>query len=554
MKKLITFLTLLFISSTSFAQLNIDQSIVTPPPYKVGDTITVKYNIIKGTTNPRYIWLRYQYDNKSLTYVSTTFTQGSSVQTYYTGWNNYNFTPSTSDAETNLYSQYLLSPWKYTSNPDWNVGQLTLQRTDAAIDGTLATQKYIIKDRGIYNNIHKIDIAYSINDNSTYISPITRPSTNLSITNVTGNTSQFKVKVLFPTDYPITNHNVQLMYIKSDGSGDIDWTKQPIAVLSLDASGEATFTSGVKVGDTVGVFISPTTQKSFMNNIVTVSDAYRAFLGYAQTDISGASTFFTYPNLEKKIGLVSKSSNTFSESDSYYMFSYIMGINVSDKASIPTSAAPVNQMYNFRWYSGLLNQSWLDGVIKNSVMVTAPNQVVTAVFSWGGDLDWSHSSSPSAIASSISNGIYTNSSKITSEISTKTMSIGSLSYNKTVNETATLSVLSKIENDKIVLYGKLTKENLAGLQVVMDYDQSKLSLDNVIFDSGNTITNFSTHEGNRLTFGSIDQLKTARIKVGTPYKLIFTPKSPLTNTMGLFYFVMSDAVDANGNKIDLIIE
>jgi len=88
----------------------------------------------------------------------------------------------------------------------------------------------------------------------------------------------------------------------------------------------------------------------------------------------------------------------------------------------------------------------------------------------------------------------------------------------------------------------------------MNYDESKLTLDNVIFDTGSTVTNFSTHNNNRLTFGSIDQLKTARIKVGTPYKLIFTPKTPLTNTAGLFYFVLSDAVDANGNKIDLIIE
>jgi hypothetical protein len=79
-------------------------------------------------------------------------------------------------------------------------------------------------------------------------------------------------------------------------------------------------------------------------------------------------------------------------------------------------------------------------------------------------------------------------------------------------------------------------------------------LDNVIFDAGATMTNFSTKEGSRLTFGSIDQTKISRIKTGTPYKLIFTPKVQLTNTAGLFFFVLSDAVDAKGNKIDLIVE
>jgi hypothetical protein len=88
----------------------------------------------------------------------------------------------------------------------------------------------------------------------------------------------------------------------------------------------------------------------------------------------------------------------------------------------------------------------------------------------------------------------------------------------------------------------------------MNYDDSKLTLDNVVFDSGNTMTNFSTHNNGRLTFGSIDQNKTSKIKVGTPYKLMFISKVPLQNTTGLFFTVLSDAVDANGNKVNLIVE
>jgi hypothetical protein len=129
-----------------------------------------------------------------------------------------------------------------------------------------------------------------------------------------------------------------------------------------------------------------------------------------------------------------------------------------------------------------------------------------------------------------------------------------MAYKTEAVETAKLSVTSTLENGKVVLTTTLTKAELAGLQVIMNYDESKLTLDNIIFDAGATITNFSTHNDGRLTFGSIDQLKTARIKVGTPYKLIFTPKTQLTNTAGLFFFVLSDAVDAKGNKIDLIIE
>ena len=557
MKKTLFILWVLLISTiVSNAQLIITQSVVQSAPYKVGDTITVKYTVTRGTTKPRYFWLRYSFNNKALSLVpnSTTFSQGTSVQTYFTSWNNYKFTPSANVPDTSLYAQYQVSPWGYASNADWNVGQLTVQRTDASINGDIASQKYVIKDLSDYSNIHKLDLAYAIDDTSAYISPIRRTSTNVSLTNVSGNTSQFKVRVLFPSGYNITDHNVQLMRLKNDGTGDIDWSQQPIQQKALDGSGEAIFTTGVKVGDSLGVFVSNASSKSWMNNVITVSDAYKAFLGVSQTDINGTTNFFTRPVLEKKIGNVTKNDMTFNESDAYYMFAYVMGQDVSSQAFIPTSTST-----SWRWHSGLLNQSWLDGTTKNRVYIIQPTQTVDAVFAWGGDLDWSHSSHPDTIASRIASGIYTNKANPgISDIATiKTMAMTSLAsnaYEATKLEQTSLNITSTIENGKVVLACGLTKEGLAGLQVIMNYDSTKLTLDNVIFNAGSTITNFSTHDNGRLTFGSIDQLKTARIKTGVPYKLIFTPKTPVSNTAGLFYFVLADAVDAAGKKIELTIE
>jgi hypothetical protein len=549
MKKLLIIGVFLLSTISTFAQLTVNQTITPTTGLKVGDTLTVKYTVTRGTTTPRYFWLRYSFNNKALAMVpnSTVFSQGSSTQTFFTGWNNYKFTPAPNVADTQLYTQYITTPWGYAANNDWNVGQITVQRTDAAINGDIATQKFVLKDQNTYNDIHKLDLSYAINDASANISPITRSSTNISLSGVVGNTSQFKVKVLFPQGYAITDHNVQLMKLKTDGSGTIDWSQQPIAQLPLDATGEALFTTQVKVGDSLGVFVSPASQKAWMNNVITVSDAYKAFLGHSQTDISGTANFFTYPNLEKKIGNITKNDNVFNESDSYYSFAYVMGQDVSTNAFIPTQAAT-----SWRWHSGLLNQDWLDGNIKNKVTIDTPVKEVFAVYAWGGDLNWSHSSDPAVIASRISAGQYTNS---VNSINTKTsMSTQSMSYKAEAVETAKLSVTSTLENGKVVLTTNLTKEGLAGLEVIMNYDDSKLTLDNVIFDAGSTITNFSTHKDGRLTFGSIDQLKTARIKTGTPYKLIFTPKTTLTNTAGLFYFVLSDAVDAKGNKVDLIVE
>ena len=552
MKKLLTILGILAVSMLSLtanAQLTVNQAVVTSAPYKVGDTIQIKYTVAKGTTKPRYYWLRYQFNNKALSYVSTTFSQGSAVQTYYTSWSSYKFTASTANsiAATSLYAQYLATPWSYVSNADWNVGQLTVQRTDASVDGIIATQKYVVKDLADYTDIHKLDLSYAIDDTSAYIAPITTTTGKVSLSSVSGNTSQFKVRVLFPSNYNIGDHTVQLMKLKTDGSGAIDWTQQPIQTKALDASGEAIFTSGVKVGDSVGVFIAPSMTKTWMNNIITVSDAYKAFLGHTQTDITGASTYFTRPVLEKRIGLITTGNSTFGESDGYYLFAHVMGIDVTSKASIPKSTST-----SVRYYSGLLNQTWLDGGQTNKVTIATPIQTVDAVFAWGGDLDWSHSSHPDTIASRISSGNYYNSVNPGETI--RTASFSSMAYATEALEKATLSLTSTIENGKVILSAGLTKADLAGLEVIMQYDSTKLTLTDVIFDAGSTITNFSTHNDGRLTFGSIDQLKTARIKIGTPYKLIFTSKIPLSNTAGLFYTVLADAVDATGKKIELIVE
>ena len=551
MKKLLTLLGILVISIATNAQLTINQSVTPTTGLKVGDTVSVKYTVARGTTTPRYFWLRYQYNNKALAYVSTTFSQGTSVQTFYTAWTSYKFTASTANSITakDLYAQYLISPWGYATNADWNVGQLTVQRTDASINGDIATQKYTIKDLGAYTDIHKLDISYSIDATSAYITPITTDPGTMSLSNVTGNTSQFKVRVLFPTGYNIADHGISLLTLNATKT-DVDWTKPTLAFKQLDASGEATFTTEIKVGDTIGLMVSPPNAKTWMNNVITVSDAYKAFLGIAQTDINGTKNFFQY-NRERIMANVSKDDGAgtgiYNETDAYYLFSHVMGIDVSTKAYIPSSTAT-----SLRYGSSLLNQGWLDGTNKYITKVTTATQVVDMVFAWNGDLDFSHSSSLTEIASRIAAGTYANSIKDnTSTI--KSFGVQSMSYTPTIEE-AKLGLTSTIVNGKVVLTGTLTKEGLAGLQVILQYDNTKLTFDNISFDAGAGVTNFSTNGDGRLTFGSMDQTKIGRIKTGTPYKLTFTPKETITNTAGLFYTVLSDAVDGAGNKINLIVE
>ena len=426
---------------------------------------------------------------------------------------------------------------------------MTVQRTDASINGDIATQKYVIKDLGVYTDIHKLDLSYSIDATSAYITPITTDPGTMSLTNVVGNTSQFKVRVLFPTGYNIADHGISLLTLNATKT-DVDWTKPTLAFKQLDASGEATFTTEIKVGDTIGLMVSPPNAKTWMNNVITVSDAYKAFLGIAQTDINGTKNFFQY-NRERIMANVSKDDGAgtgiYNETDAYYLFSHVMGIDVSTKAYIPSSTAT-----SLRYGSSLLNQGWLDGTNKYITKVTTATQVVDMVFAWNGDLDFSHSSSLTEIASRIAAGSYANSIK-DSTATIKSFGVQSMSYTPTIEE-AKLGLASTIVNGKVVLTGTLTREGLAGLEVILQYDNTKLTFDNISFDAGAGVTNFSTNGDGRLTFGAMDQTTVGRIRIGTPYKLTFIPKETITNTAGLFYTVLADAVDGAGNKINLIVE
>jgi hypothetical protein len=552
MKRLLTVLGVLVISLLSFtaqAQLTIDQAITTTAPYKVGDTISVKYTVAKGTTTPRYFWLRYRFNNKALSYVSTTFSQGTSSQTFYTGWSNYGFTPNTTNSKvaTSLYEQYQVSPWAYAVNSDWNVGQLTVQRTDASIDGIIATQKYIVLAKEDYTDIHKLDLAYSYNASGAFISPLTTTGTPVSLGTVTGGLAAFNVRVAFPSnDTSVQYLSAKLYPLNTNGTVNMAGTV--IESATFNAQGIASFTKP-KVGDKFGVVITPAIGTAYLDNVVTVSDAYKAFLQNASVGISGTTNYFQYPTLEKKIGNVTIGNSTFGNDDAYNLFSYVMGIDIAAKAKIPTKAATsFNFLYGKKdvWHTGVLTD--------NIVEVTSATQTNDFAFAYGGDLDYSNSTDPASITGAVT-GMSVN--PIGSTISVKANSVASfatIAYQPAKLVNATLSLVSSISGTSVVLVGTLTADNLAGLQVIMNYDDSKLTLDNVVFDTGNTMTNFSTHNNGRLTFGSIDQNKTSKIKVGTPYKLMFTSKVPLQNTTGLFFTVLSDAVDANGNKVNLIVE
>jgi len=542
MKKLLVSLSLILMSLTSFGQLIINQEVVNSKPYRVGDTLTVRYNIIKGTTNPRYLWMRYQYSNKhSQKLGATVFSQGQTAQNFEATWPNYMFTQNPAIGVGELDKQYGSTPWNYTQNNDWIAKQFTTQRADAVIDGLWATERFILLENSTYQGIHKLDLATANGTDDAPIVPIGSQVLQLSFADAdVKHVSAFRVKVGFPTNFDITSLSVQIQPLNVDGT--TNWTIPPLASKPLNSAGMADFEQ-FNIGDKFAVYIVPSFNASYLNNVVTVTDAYRAFLAVTDVGLNGTSSIFQYPALEKVIGNVTLGDGDFNTNDAYYLFAHILGQDVSAKARI--TKQNVNAL-NFLSVKQSIYPNLAPGQSNNVVTLASANQTEVFSYAFGGDLDFSHSSNPGQPISA-------NSTVGTNSTMNRTIATTGIYANQLAG-TATLSLTSKIENDKVILTGNLSQEGLAGLEVIMKYDDSKLTLDGIVFDAGSSITNFSTDKDGRLTFGSMDQIKKARIKTGTPYKLTFTSKVPLTNTSGLFYTELADAVDGNGNKIGLNVE
>jgi hypothetical protein len=70
------------------------------------------------------------------------------------------------------------------------------------------------------------------------------------------------------------------------------------------------------------------------------------------------------------------------------------------------------------------------------------------------------------------------------------------------------------------------------------------------------MTNFSNHleaEG-KINIGSFDQNFTSTVKVGTPYKLVFTPIGQIQNTVGLITFKVKEGVKTDGTQLTFNIQ
>ena len=555
MKKL---LFLLFVPLFSFGQITIDQTIVEPAPYVIGDTITIRTSI--DTTSPIvFFTFDTEITNSALQWIGSEPVATNTNLTYTEDhYSNYRWSQNPTIGVGDLDGQY--EDWKfgpkndgeaqYLSNTEYNVHRYAFLTAGETLNGALVEEKFILLNdtQNIpYRYIHKFTVANAKDsDDVTY--DIGSQVLFLSIDEAdvsTGNPLR-QIKLVPPTNpgpgYDPTNYTVYIAEIISKDEQNYTWQSSPkVDNEPLDANGSY-YTDKMENGKEYEVWIRTNEQAPFLDQVVTVSDVYLAFKNVMGKGINNEEWNWDYGIQEiladVYYGQTQEEQNgpVINEYDVYTMFAHILGEPLDYENIAIAGGDFVPTWNNMMDRYGLTSTDPLPPFFLATAENT--NEIIEIGSAIWGDVDFSHSTTPIAPGAEL-------------KFNFGSPAKGRAMESKIVTD---IDVATTLQDGKVVMDFSLTKEDLAGIQFNLKYDTSKLTFDSATFDTGNEVFNFATPKQDKIIIGSLDRKGTARIKTGTPYRLIFTPKQTLQNTAGLVTFELTDAVNGNAKRVQLNIQ
>ena len=523
MKKLL--LTLLLICSlVSFGQEKI-ALVKSSTPSQVGDTlvIDVKYQGSAGTA--KLTQFDFQYNNKLLALQSRTWKLTStSAQKAYNSWNGYKWGNNTATTDIDgEYADYVAGNTSYGTNADWSVERVTIQDVTAFANNDEWIQyKFTIKDKGTtnysdYSNLINLNWGYLNQSDGTAVAVDGEVDggTSLTLTSIQGGAAG---NVSISVSSNVITNNIgdgtgfsYTIYAKGDN-------QTPITSGNFDAAGDASVT-GLENDVEYDLYVSIDNSKTYLDNAVTVSDLALVFteaIG-AGTTPNGISTTFDYylqSILANVVGTLIQNGDDIDFDDSYEILAYLQGITSANTPSITKTGQAFN-------VSGIKSTF---GYVVNGIATVNPtfkptdtNKSFDFANALVGDVNFSHSYQPAN----------TNDFKISSMVigNSSTLKTNSFNASRYQSVNANIDLVSQIVDGKVVFSINSQVAGMIGTQFNITYDNTRIELEDVIFDTGNEITNFANHRGGegKINIGSFDQSFEQTVKQGTPYKLVFKP-------------------------------
>ena len=544
MRNLLTLFTLLFsLSLFSQGSLNLEHQSGTIE--KVGDEFTMKIQYYVGDQgDATLIQFDYEYNNKLLELTNFSWAAPNGYSTTRNQWTGYKYNdrPDTASNDMDLQYQWWQSEAgsnSYSQNTDFNVDRVTVQGTTPWQQGAVIVNlTFKVKDNfgtnyDDYSNVVALNWA-NVKSPSGAQLQVTRNGDYSLGTIAGGNAGDVTLNLKTANTAGYTDYNYTIKY------GD-----EVVKEGEFDAGGQAVV-SGLENEVIYSVEVNLSELPEYLNEVVTVADLAKVFaeaIG-AGSGPSGTTSTWDY-HLQSVLGDVVGDDGKVDFQDSYEIMAYLQGVTTGNSNRITKAGATFDK-------SGIeATFGDEDNMFLNTFVLTDSDQsskTINVAHALVGDVNFTHSYEPTSEEAAKS----TQASARNSNVMFSSAQGADPLYK---SEQANLDLISEIKDDGSVHFTiELELAELIGTQFNITYDANILTLDDVVFDTGNEMTNFATAVGNNeVRVGSFDQNFNATVKTGTPYKLIFTPNEAIQNTSGLITFKVTEGVKNDGTQVQFII-
>ncbi len=513
---------------------------------QVNDTIVMKLNISNLSSNTiTYIHVDLQYNTNAYARVGYEFNVPTGAQTSNNNWsgNGQKWTVNPNYDANDLWAQWSTQGGSYQQVAGWSVDHVEAVST-TGISGNYATLKFLAKDAG---------------DNHSYTDNIVM--TMARVTDNTG-TSEYVFPVGKVRGYdtmsishePLEDLDSNI-YVKADFNTNIDVTKIGVVVqkngtpvsnnLYFDSGGQINITDYILTStdsytlDFVTSY-SSTQWAAMMEYIITISDVTLTLKELGKYSHGNGGNEFTYG--WQYTAVDSDENRDLNPQDAYNLLGHVMGVVdiIPDDGTgiFNNSFHPVKKDDWNTWsiYKFKNNVTEPNSSVVHPITVDFSNSSYTEWFKFGfiGDANGSHSSPVDGDAAS-----------------SKTAKSYSYGESKKTDGFINGEWSTSIEDGKVVATLKLNSFDVSALQLKVDYDNTILTFEEAVFNTGNTVTNFASETNGRVNLGSIEQ-NGGEIETGDVFKIYFSGN--VTSPVGLVSIFNTDAANTDGQRLILNLQ
>ena len=521
---------------------------------QVNDTIVVKLQLDNLSQNSiTYVHVDVQYNVNAYQRVDYTFNVPTGAQTSNGNWsgNGMKWSPNPNYDLNDLWAQWSTQGGSYQQVAGWEVDHVEAVST-SGITGNYATLYFKVKDAGAnHDYTDNIIITMArVTDNTSgteYVFPVgkVRGYDTMAITHI-----------------PLEDLDSNI-YVKVDANSNLDVTKIGVVVQKngTPISNNLYFDSGGQIN--VTEYITSTTDnytldfvtsynatewEALLDNIITISDVTLTLSELGQYGHGNVGNVFTTGIQYSAVD--SNNDRDLTPQDAYNLLGHVMGsldIIPDDGTGIfNNSFKPIKKADYNSWsiYKFQNNVEEPNHSVVHPITVDFNQSSYTENFKFGfvGDANGSHSSPVDG----------TDASSLTARSFNVSLA-PKMSYGQQVMADGIINGewFTAVENGKVVATLRLNSTEVTAIQLKIDYDNTVLTFDEAIFDTGNTVTNFASETNGRVNLGSIDQ-NGGEIKTGDIFKVYFTGN--VTSPVGLVSIFNTDAANTDGNRLILNLQ